>query len=99
MTERDATTDDLTSQPDQAVVAPSSWRAWARWLTRHPFELVTVLLLAFGLAHRYHALPWSPARDVIIMVVGAVYGLAFVFRKWVEEERGFRAERRKRAAG
>lgn len=95
---RDAIIDDPTPTSDGAEPSPSAWQSGARWLLQHPLHVATVLALAFGLAHRYDVLPWRPDRGTMLAIVLVIYGLAVVLWKWIEEERGFRTERRNSAA-
>ena len=74
------------------------WRSVARWALRRPFEVATFLGATLVVAHWTHLLSWQVDSGTILIVVAVLYGLGFVAWKWFEEERGFRAERRRRPA-
>jgi hypothetical protein len=83
--------------PVQVERDEPAWRSVVRSPARHPIELATVVAAALAVASYYHALPWQADGDVVFLGVLAVYGVAFVFWKWLQEERGFRSARRQRA--
>jgi hypothetical protein len=54
-----------------------------------PLALAAVALLDW-------ASPWHVDSDLVVIGMGAILGVGFVFSRWIEEERRHRAERRQR---